>query len=85
MAELERNEDGSTNLIAKVTDFGYAKAIDPTEKESLSLGTPLYMAPELTRNDPYSFEVDIWALGVTVHNILIGRAPFEARGKFELF
>ena len=30
MVELERNEDGSTNLIAKITDFGFATAIDPT-------------------------------------------------------
>ena len=51
----------------------------------MALGTPLYMAPELTRNDTYSIEVDIWALGVMVHNILVGKAPFVGRSKFELF
>ena len=51
----------------------------------MALGTPLYMAPELTRNETYSIEVDIWALGIMVHNILVGKAPFVGRSKFELF
>ena len=50
MVEIERNEENTTNLICKITDFGFAKAIDPQQKETLSLGTPLYMAPELARN-----------------------------------
>ena len=56
MVEIERNnEDNSTNLICKITDFGFATAIDPQQKETMSLGTPLYMAPELAKNEEYSF------------------------------
>ena len=51
----------------------------------MSLGTPLYMAPELARYEEYSFEVDIWALGVIVHNILIGKPPFIGKDKHETF
>ena len=43
------------------------------------------MAPELARYEEYSFEVDIWALGVIVHNILIGKPPFIGKDKHETF
>ncbi|TFY56009.1 hypothetical protein EVG20_g9105 [Dentipellis fragilis] len=43
----------------------------------LSCGTPAYCAPELfTGGAPYSFEIDFWALGVTVFEMLCGRKPF---------
>ena len=51
----------------------------------MSLGTPLYMAPELARYEEYSFEVDIWALGVITHNILLGKPPFIGKDKHETF
>ena len=85
MVELEPTEEGQTNLVAKVTDFGFTKVIDPIKKERQSLGTPLYMAPELTKLEKYGIEVDIWALGVMIHNILTGKAPFMASNKAELF
>ena len=85
MVTIERNEVGKCTIICKVTDFGFAKAIDPSEKESMSLGTPLYMAPELACHEPYSFEVDIWALGVITHNILLGKPPFLGKDKPETF
>ena len=59
-------------MICKVTDFGFATAIDPDQKETLALGTPLYMSPELVQKKPYDAKVDIWAIGVLTHNILCG-------------
>ena len=86
MVEIERNnEDNTTNLICKITDFGFATAIDPHQKETMSLGTPLYMAPELAKNEEYSFQVDIWALGIITHNIMIGKPPFIGMGRQETF
>lgn len=33
----------------------------------LSAGTPLYMAPELVREQPYNHTVDLWSLGVILY------------------
>ena len=87
MVDLERSEDddSKTTMVCKVTDFGFAKALDPDQKESLSLGTPLYMAPELVMKKPYGKEVDIWALGIITHIILTGCFPHNGRGKQKIF
>jgi serine/threonine protein kinase len=37
-------------MIVKVTDFGFAVHIDPSKEERLSLGSPLYTAPEVIRS-----------------------------------
>ena len=39
--------DSPDKINVKLTDFGFACRIDPDEKLDLSLGSPLYMAPEL--------------------------------------
>ena len=36
-------------IVVKLTDFGFAVKYDPNKKETLSLGSPLYMAPELCK------------------------------------
>ena len=41
----EESEDGQ--LVVKLTDFGFATYYDPDQPQTLSLGSPLYMAPEL--------------------------------------
>ena len=47
MVDIEKLGDGSSKLVCKITDFGFAVALDPSGKETLALGTPTYMAPEI--------------------------------------
>ena len=49
MVDVEVGEDGEANLICKVTDFGFACMMDPDKKINLSLGSPIYMAPEVIK------------------------------------
>jgi serine/threonine protein kinase/tetratricopeptide (TPR) repeat protein len=62
----------------KVTDFGLAVSPDGDETASGSLadivGTPEYMAPEQFQGQ-YSVRTDVYALGVTVFQMLWGRLP----------
>ena len=85
MVDIERIDDNQTKMVCKVTDFGFAVALDPDQKETLSLGTPLYMAPELVLRQPYAKSVDIWALGVIAFIILTGIPPHSGRGKQIIF
>ncbi|PPD86154.1 hypothetical protein GOBAR_DD16913 [Gossypium barbadense] len=39
-------------------------------------GTPLYMAPELVREQPYNHTVDLWSLGVVLYESFVGQPPF---------
>lgn len=62
------------NLV--LTDFGLSKYNDPDEQNNSFTGTIQYMAPEILRNEPYSFEVDWWSLGCISFDLLTGNPPF---------
>ena len=41
------------------------------------VGTPLYLAPELIREDTYSFKIDVWSLGCCLYHLASFNAPFK--------
>ena len=43
---------------------------------STECGTPAYNSPEVARGQPYSFEADLWAVGVITYQMLTHRLPF---------
>ena len=62
----------------KLTDYGMCKqGIKGNDKASTFCGTPNYMAPEILRNEEYSFSVDWWALGIMMFEMMAGRSPFN--------
>lgn len=40
-------------------------------------GTPYYMSPDVWQGKPYSFEADLWAIAVCLHELFLGRLPFN--------
>ena len=64
----------------KLTDFGIAKDLDATALTGTgrTLGTAAYMAPEQIRgNPPVSHKTDLYALGVVLYQLVVGKPPFE--------
>jgi serine/threonine kinase 3 len=68
--------DGS----AKISDFGLAQAIVDTANNSISGSIP-FLAPEVLKEKRYSEKSDIWALGITVIELLENTAPFDKLNK----
>jgi len=63
-----------------LADFGLAKKVGEDKSFTLTgimMGTPDYMAPELAE-EPASPRSDIYALGVLLYQMLIGKLPFSA-------
>ncbi|OMO92276.1 hypothetical protein COLO4_17690 [Corchorus olitorius] len=63
----------------KLTDFGCAKRLKDM-KETLGQsvgGTPLWMAPEILRNEGLDYSADIWSLGCTVIEMATGKPPWS--------
>lgn len=66
----------------KLIDFGLAIQLQPGQRETEVCGTTSYMAPEVLRGS-YSFECDIWSLGVICFFMLSGKLPFPGRSDEE--
>ena len=70
------------NFNLKVGDFGLAATLgNDRERKYTICGTPNYIAPEVLmgKHTGHSFEVDIWAIGVMMYALLIGKPPFQSR------
>lgn len=63
---------------AKIGDFGWCVELTLEEPERKTFcGTMDYLPPEMLTDEPHDFSVDLWALGVLLFEIILGRAPFE--------
>jgi serine/threonine protein kinase len=50
--------------------------LEKNERRSSLVGSIDYKAPEMFRSEGYSIEVDIWAFGVIIYQLLFGKLPF---------
>jgi serine/threonine-protein kinase len=69
--------------VAKVVDFGIAKAAqenaaDALTRTGLVIGTPEFMSPEQLLGDPIDARSDLYALGCILHLMLTASPPFSA-------
>jgi serine/threonine-protein kinase len=74
----------STKGVAKLIDFGIAKARDrlagDTNTDQLK-GKVQYMAPEQALGRPVDRRTDVWAVGAVLYHLLGGRPPFDAENE----
>jgi len=82
---------GLAKLLAEAVSDGPGAALEQDPVVSLDataagtlLGTPNFMAPELWRAEPASCGSDVYALGVLLSMLCLGRAPLDAETWFEL-
>ena len=65
----------------KIIDFGISIA---DEDDYETQGTPNYMSPEMIKGD-FSYESDIWSLGIILHYCATFKLPWEANNKYDLY
>jgi tRNA A-37 threonylcarbamoyl transferase component Bud32 len=76
-----RRTDGQ--FVVKVLDFGISKRVDAEAGMSVTrtntvMGSPLYMSPEQLRSTrDVDHRTDIWAFGIILFELLVGRVPFD--------
>ena len=79
------------HMNVKVGDFGLAallvsgKDMDAKRRTTMC-GTPNYLAPEiLEKGKGHSEKVDLWAIGIISYTLAVGKAPFHAASKEEIY
>ena len=72
--------------VVKVTDFGVAKLEGGQRLTStgVAVGTVWYMSPEQIRGETADLRTDIYAMGVTLFEMLCGDPPFDSDSDYEV-
>jgi len=67
--------------VVKILDFGIAKVTNiHLTGAGVSLGTLAYMAPEQMRGEEVDARADVWALGITLYEMLTGKTTLKGNG-----
>jgi hypothetical protein len=71
------------NGTLKVGDYGLCKSLNSAQKQTRTVGTVHYMAPEVGTGN-YNKSIDIYACGVVLHEMLTGALPFDGESDGEV-
>jgi hypothetical protein len=73
------------NGTVKVGDYGLCKCVSGSQRtaQTQSVGTVHYMAPEISTGN-YNKQIDVYAAGVILYEMLSGRVPFEGESVGEI-
>ena len=64
-------------IVAKLTDFGWSNYIQEEKERKTVCGTPIYLAPEIIKEQGHDERVDIWCIGVLLFELITGKVPFH--------
>ena len=79
---VTRDHEG--NEVLKIVDFGIAKVVNEaladglTTKVGAIVGTPAYISPEQALGSEVDARADLYAIGVVLYQLLVGKPPFVA-------
>ena len=62
----------------KLTDFGGSNYLEGGNVRYTTCGTQIYHSPEMLLKKGYDTRVDIWAIGILIFELMVGRPPFKA-------
>lgn len=67
------------NNVVKLIDFGFARGdMKPPKMSETYCGSYAYASPEILRGIPYQPQAsDVWAIGVVLYAMVIGKLPFD--------
>ncbi|XP_075671069.1 serine/threonine-protein kinase ATG1a isoform X2 [Castanea sativa] len=76
---------GEVTPLLKIGDFGFARSLTPQGLADTLCGSPLYMAPEIIRNQKYDAKADLWSVGAILFQLVTGKPPFDGNSQLQLF
>ena len=68
----------------KLTDFGGSNYLEGGNVRYTTCGTQIYHSPEMLLKKGYDTRVDIWAIGILIFELMVGRPPFKSDGQHSM-
>jgi serine/threonine-protein kinase len=75
-----------TDGVVKLMDFGISQMID-TQRLTVTgqlLGSPAYMSPEHVEGGRLDYRTDVFAAGIVLYQLTVGKLPFEGKNPHEI-
>ena len=83
--EIPTAKSAPSKVHVKIADFGIFGTNRGTIAERHNAGSIKYMSPELLQGDNASDpKIDIWALGILMYAMVIGRYPFDGQTREQI-
>ncbi|MEZ4402213.1 MAG: serine/threonine-protein kinase [Kofleriaceae bacterium] len=72
--------------VVKLTDFGISQMVDAQRMTVTGqlLGSPAYMSPEHVLGRELDFRTDVFAAGIVLYQLTVGKLPFEGKNPHEI-
>jgi len=72
--------------VVKLTDFGISQMLDAQRMTVTGqlLGSPAYMSPEHVLGQQLDFRTDVFATGIVLYQLTVGKLPFEGKNPHEI-
>ncbi|KAL3154387.1 hypothetical protein ABBQ32_013863 [Trebouxia sp. C0010 RCD-2024] len=71
------SEDVQQAYNVKLIDLGMSAYFDPDVPTKGALGSPGFISPEIITGEPHTYAMDVFAVGVILFVLLVGRKPFN--------
>ncbi|CAH8353421.1 unnamed protein product [Eruca vesicaria subsp. sativa] len=65
--------------------YFFGRSLTPESMAETFCGSPLYMAPEIIRNQKYDAKADLWSAGAILFQLVTGKPPFDGTNHIQLF
>ena len=69
-------DSSKTKFIPKLTGYMLSRELE-TGRTNTFVGTPRFMAPEISEGEDYDNKCDLYSIGVMMYNLYFGSFPFE--------
>lgn len=72
--------------ITKIMDFGISKSLydNNMTKTGSKIGTVYYMSPEQIRGQDVTNRSDVYSIGCTIYEMIVGQPPFDFASEYEV-
>ena len=82
---LMKYED-KNKFIIKLADYGTSKRLDSLSKNycNSTVGTLVYMSPEILKREKYNYKCDLWSIGVIIYRLKFVKSPFSGQSETAL-